>query len=198
MTTRLLHPAATRKVAVQLAEIARSLEERHDPHDVAGFLTRCLFCMFAEDVGLLPPADGGMGAFRDLLTRYREDPSTLQRMLRALWADMDRGGFSPALARDVWRFNGKLFKESGADGYALLLERDQIDGLIEAAEAPWQQVEPAIFGTLLERALDPDERHSLGAHDTPRAYVERLVLPTVVEPLRAEWADAQASALLLA
>jgi hypothetical protein len=59
-------------------------------------------------------------------------------------------------------------------------------------------VEPAIFGTLLERAQDPAERHALGAHYTPRAYVERLVLPTVVEPLRADWSDAQAAALLLA
>ena len=62
----------------------------------------------------------------------------------------------------------------------------------------WRKVEPAIFGTLLERALSPTERHALGAHYTPRAYVERLVLPTVVEPLRADWADAQAAALLLA
>jgi hypothetical protein len=59
-------------------------------------------------------------------------------------------------------------------------------------------VEPAIFGTLLERALDPTERHALGAHYTPRAYVERLVLPTVVEPLRADWANAQAAAIVLA
>ncbi len=59
-------------------------------------------------------------------------------------------------------------------------------------------MEPAIFGTLLERALSPEERHKLGAHFTPRAYVERLVLPTVIEPLRAEWSDAQAAALTLA
>jgi hypothetical protein len=59
-------------------------------------------------------------------------------------------------------------------------------------------VEPAIFGTLLERALDPTERHALGAHYTPRAYVDRLVMPTVIDPLRAEWSNAQAAALLLA
>ena len=55
-------------------------------------------------------------------------------------------------------------------------------------------MEPAIFGTLLERALDPRERHKLGAHFTPRAYVERLVVPTVIEPLREEWDAAQAAA----
>ncbi|MFY7941231.1 MAG: class I SAM-dependent DNA methyltransferase, partial [Burkholderiaceae bacterium] len=64
--------------------------------------------------------------------------------------------------------------------------------------ASWTEVEPAIFGTLLERALDPTERHALVAHYTPRAYVDRLVMPTVIDPLRAEWSNAQAAALLLA
>ena len=119
-------------------------------------------------------------------------------MLRVLWADMDRGGFSAALATQVLKFNGKLFKASTSDGYSLLLNQEQTDRLIRAAQSNWREVEPAIFGTLLERALDPTERHALGAHYTPRAYVERLVLPTVVEPLRADWADTQAAALVLA
>ncbi len=189
----------TRAVAAELAKVARSLEaDGHTSHDVAAFLTRCLFSMFAEDVGLLPVTPSGDGAFSDLLKRHREDPPTLQRMMAALWGDMDQGGFSPLLAKDVLRFNGKLFKNPKADAYALLLKPAQIDGLIEAARSSWKEVEPSIFGTLLERALDPTERHALGAHYTPRAYVERLVLPTVVEPLRVEWADAQAAALLLA
>ncbi|MCK7493103.1 MAG: hypothetical protein MZW92_17670 [Comamonadaceae bacterium] len=75
---------------------------------------------------------------------------------------------------------------------------EQIGALLEAARAEWTQVEPAIFGTLLERALDPVERHALGAHYTPRAYVERLVMPAVIEPLREDWANVQAAALLLA
>lgn len=189
----------TRAVAAELANVARSLEaDGHTAHDVAAFLTRCLFSMFAEDVGLLPATVSGDGAFTDLLKRHRDDPPTLQRMIAALWGDMDRGGFSPALAKNVLRFNGKLFKHPTADAYALTLRPSQIDGLIEAARSSWREVEPSIFGTLLERALEPTERHALGAHYTPRAYVERLVLPTVVEPLRVEWADAQAAALLLA
>jgi len=189
----------TRAVAVELAKVARSLEaDGHTAHDVAAFLTRCLFSMFAEDVGLLPATASGESAFTDLLKRHRKDPPTLQRMMASLWGDMDRGGFSPALAKNVLRFNGKLFKHPTADAYALPLKPSQIDGLIAAARSSWEEVEPSIFGTLLERALDPSERHALGAHYTPRAYVERLVLPTVVEPLRAEWADTQAAALLLA
>lgn len=189
----------TREVAAKLATLARDLEDAgHAPHAVAAFLTRCLFCMFAEDVDLLPKAADGRGAFVGLLQQWQGQPATLRQMLRVLWTDMDRGGFSAALAHPLLRFNGKLFKGGAADDFVLPLQRRHIDGLLDAAQSNWREVEPAIFGTLLERALDKDERHALGAHYTPRAYVERLVLPTVVEPLRADWADAQAAALVLA
>lgn len=189
----------TREVANVLASVAKSLEaDGQPPHQVGAFLTRCLFSMFAEDVGLLPASEkaegkhDSKGALTELLQTHRHHPPTLQRMLQALWSDMDRGGFSAALAREVRKFNGKLFKASQSEGYALPLSAGQIDGLLTAAEANWTEVEPAIFGTLLERALDPDERHALGAHFTPRAYVDRLVIPTVIDPLRAEWSDTQA------
>jgi hypothetical protein len=184
----------TSAVSAQLAKLAKSLEDaRHSAEHVAAYLTRALFSMFAEDVGLLPN-----DSFLGLLKTYREAPATLQDMLQALWADMDKGGFSGALTKNVLKFNGKLFKDADAPGYSLLLTTAQIDLLIEAAKADWREVEPAIFGTLLERALNPTERHALGAHYTPRSYVERLVLPTVLEPLRAEWANVRAAALLLA
>ncbi len=188
----------TREVATVLAAVANSLEaDGHAPHQVGAFLTRCLFSMFAEDVHLLPNTSDGNGAFSELLRKHRDDPDTLQRMMQALWTDMDRGGFSVALSKQVRRFNGKLFKGGSADGYALPLKRAQIDQLLEACSADWTCVEPAIFGTLLERALDTTERHALGAHYTPRAYVERLILPTVMEPLRAEWSVTLAAMLIL-
>ncbi|MDD2608944.1 MAG: class I SAM-dependent DNA methyltransferase [Giesbergeria sp.] len=190
----LIAAQVTRQVSQQLALLARSLEQAgHAPHSVAAYLSRCLFSMFAEDVELLPK-----GSFLALLRQQRQNPIALQQMLRILWADMDHGGFSAALVQPVLRFNGKLFKGADVEGYSLRLTPEQIDLLIAAAQANWREVEPAIFGTLLERALNPAERHALGAHYTPRAYVERLVLPTVIEPLRAEWANAQAAALLLA
>jgi hypothetical protein len=104
-------------------------------------------------------------------------------MVEDLWATMDKGGFSPVLRRNVRRFNGGLF----ADRTAIRLDREEIGELYEAARHDWRDVEPAIFGTLLEQALDKAERKRLGAHYTPRPYVERLVLATVIEPLRAEW-----------
>lgn len=190
----LISAKVTRDVSQKLALLARSLEQAgHSPQAVAAYLSRCLFSMFAEDVELLPK-----GSFQALLLQHHQNPQTLQLMLRSLWADMDKGGFSVALVKPVLRFNGKLFKGANTEAYSLLLAPEQIDLLVQAAGANWREVEPAIFGTLLERALDPNERHALGAHYTPRAYVERLVLPTVIEPLRAEWANAQAAALMLA
>jgi hypothetical protein len=180
----------TRQIATQLAELAKRLEQAsHGPEPVAQFLMRCLFTMFAEDVGLLPN-----DSFKTLLATHRDQPATAMRMLAQLWRDMDSGGFSAVLANDVLQFNGKLFKHPDT----LPLDAGHVDLLLDAARADWKHVEPAIFGTLLERALSPGERHKLGAHYTPRAYVERLVLPTVIEPLRKEWGEAQAAAGTLA
>lgn len=177
----------TREIAKHLALLAKSLEaDGHSPEDVAGFLMRALFTMFAEDVGLLPDK-----SFTDLLASLKDDPTAFVPMLENLWQVMNAGGFSPVLRKTILRFNGGLFSEPKA----LALSVEQLSLLIQASHANWQYVEPAIFGTLLERALDPRERHKLGAHYTPRAYVERLVLPTVIEPLRDEWQEVQAAAL---
>src|SRR5690554_6945881 len=177
----------TREIADQLAKLAKSLEaDGHPAQHVADFMMRALFTMFAEDVGLLPEH-----GFADLLKRLQNNPDNFAPMLENLWHSMNQGGFSPILESSVLRFNGGLF----ASPQALPLNRDQIDLLIKAAAADWTYVEPAIFGTLLERALDPRERHKLGVHYMPRAYVERLVLPTVIEPLRKEWQDVQTAAL---
>lgn len=169
----------TREIASHLAELGKSFEAQgHESEKVASFLMRCLFSMFAEDVKLLPDR-----SFTDLLHRLESQPDKVQSAFTNLWQTMNTGGFCGVLMEDLKRFNGGLFK----DADALPINEAQLDLLIEAAEADWRQVEPAIFGTLLERALNKRERHKLGAHFTPRAYVERLVIPTVIEPLRMDW-----------
>lgn len=169
----------TREIATYIAGLARELEDQgHAPELVAKFLMRCLFTMFAEDVELLPKR-----IFAEALSeRWIENPDSFVGEVSDLWKSMNEGG---ALfgAGKIWRFNGGLF----ADPVALPLTKSQLIALSIAASQNWSDVEPAIFGTLLERALDPKERHRLGAHYTPRAYVERLVRPTIEEPIRAEW-----------
>ncbi len=168
----------TREVAGYLANLAKKLEDDgHAQETVARFLMRCLFTMFAEDIELLPDH-----LFTKLLREHWiPHPRSFPGGVQALWETMNTGG-DMVLAR-VRHFNGGLFSDTAAlplDEHALLLLRT-------AAEHDWSDVEPAIFGTLLERALDKKERHRLGAHYTPRAYVERLVRPTIEEPVRAEW-----------
>ncbi|MBS0471934.1 MAG: class I SAM-dependent DNA methyltransferase [Proteobacteria bacterium] len=169
----------TREIAARLAAVSKSLERhKHKAEDVAMFLMRCIFTMFAEDVELLPKE-----SFRNLLERCSADPSIFPRMVGQLWEAMDEGKFAYALEADVRRFNGEFFKSRGV----FALDREEIGELLAAAKADWRDVDPSIFGTLIEQALDPDERRRLGAHFTPRSYVERLVIATVIEPLRADW-----------
>lgn len=179
--------AVTKDVAERLAKIASVLEKKHDPKDVAEFLMRCLFTMFAEDAALIPKK-----SFETLLKQLKDTPKNFPVALESLWKVMNEGGYAPHINTTLKKFNGGLFK----DCRALPLEADQIDELFKAAGKGWEDVEPAIFGTLLERALEPKERSKLGAHYTPRTYVERLVIPTIIEPLRADWQEVQNTAQL--
>jgi len=172
----------TREIAKRLADVSRSLEAAHPPEDVAHFLMRCIFTMFAEDVDLLPK-----GEFTKLLRDCVQTPDAFAPLLRELWARMDEKNrearFFSAFRAHLRHFNGNLFK----DARVFPLGREEIGELLAAASHRWTEVDPAIFGTLLEQALDPSERRKLGAHYTPRAYVQRLVDVTAMEPLRADW-----------
>lgn len=179
----------TREIAEKLAELAHDLEESGNASGeaIAKFLMRCIFAMFAEDVGLFPNR-------RHLFTEYLRDywvknPASFPGGVEQFFRTMNTGGTLMS-GEQIHRFNGGLYREAGA----LKLTPKQLAILLDASEKDWSDVEPAIFGTLLERALDPKERHALGAHYTPRAYVERLVRPTIEEPLRREWLVVQAEA----
>lgn len=172
----------TREIAARLAAVSKALEASHPAEAVAHFLMRCIFTMFAEDVDLLPT-----GSFTELLEDCLDRPEAFAPLVTELWAKMDepeRGKrFYSAFRTYVRHFNGNLFHN--AEAFAL--GREEIGELLAASRALWTEVDPAIFGTLLEQALDKKERRKLGAHYTPRAYVQRLVDVTVMEPLRADW-----------
>ncbi|WQH01354.1 type IIL restriction-modification enzyme MmeI [Rhodopseudomonas palustris] len=176
----------TRDIAKRLAQVSLALEKQnYAADDVAMFLMRCLFTMFAEDVGLLPEK-----SFKDLLEDCERNPEAFVHDVGQLWEAMDTGQWAHALKAKVKKFNGEFFKSRAA----LPLGREEIGELRRAAEYNWNEVDPSIFGTLLEQALDASERKKLGAHYTPRAYVERLVIATIIEPLREDWRNVQATA----
>jgi len=179
----------TRQIAERLAAVSRRLERNHPPEEVAHFLMRCIFTMFAEDADLLP-----RGQFTALLEDCLEGPDTFAPLLRDLWKRMDEpvyeNRFFSGFKTHLRYFNGGLFH----DARAFPMTKEEIGELLAASRHDWRYVEPAIFGTLVEQALDPAERRQLGAHYTPRSYVERLVEVTVMEPLRADWNAAQLKA----
>lgn len=176
----------TRDIAKRLADVSLALEKKnYAPQDVAMFLMRCLFTMFAEDVKLLPE-----NSFTDVLARCEAQPEAFVHDVGQLWEAMDQGGWAHAIHGQVKKFNGEFFRSKAA----LPLGREEIGELRRAASFNWNDVDPSIFGTLLEQALDPEERKRLGAHYTPRSYVERLVTATIIEPLREDWRNVQAAA----
>ena len=169
--------AITSQAAAHLAEIAQAMRARGlDPHDVAHFLDRIVFCLFAEDIGLLPE-----NVFTRIAEKSLGDPPRFSRLVAQLFAAMAHGGDFGA--DTIRHFNGNLFVE----GPMLDLTEDEIESVTAAAHLDWSAVDPSIFGTLFERGMDPAKRSQLGAHYTSRHDIETLVEPVVMSPLRREW-----------
>jgi type II restriction/modification system DNA methylase subunit YeeA len=173
----------TEETAGEFAGLAQRLRERgHDAHQVAHFVNRLVFCMFAEDVGLLPDK-----LFTKMLEVSRLDPAAFTENARTLFGAMAHPGGKVGFTAIEW-FNGGLFE----DDHVLPLSADDIDQLRHAAGRDWSQIDPSILGTLFERGLDPAKRTQLGAHYTDRDKIMLIVGPTIIEPLEADWAEALA------
>lgn len=167
----------TESTVKQFLNIADALKERqHDPDKTAHFLVKCVFTLFAEDMKLLPK-----NGFTQLLEAASEDPKLFKPMAQQLFDLMSQGGVS-ILGR-VPHFNGQVF----SDGEAPDLNLREVNYLLTAARQDWQNVNPAIFGTLFERIIDPRKRAQIGAHYTPPTDILDVIEPVIFEPLRQEW-----------
>ncbi len=174
----------TEQAAAEFATLAESLRQRGvDPERAAHFLMRLLFCLFAEDINLLPRR-----LFTRLVEQTKRRPVVFRELLRELFAKMRAGGFFGI--DEIAYFNGGLF----ADDTTLELTRADLAVLERAARLDWASVEPAIFGTLFERSLDPDKRSQLGAHYTSREDIQLIVEPVLIAPLQRRWAAVQEQA----
>lgn len=176
-----LKPAKSRQqltieAASDFATIADKLRQRgHDPHDIAHFVNRLIFCMFAEDIDLLPK-----NLFTNLLERGIRTPDDLERKLASLFSAM-RDGKEWGMEDILW-FNGGLFD----DDKALKLELDEIKMVYKTAQKDWSDIDPSIMGTLFERCLDPGKLN-WGVHYTDRSMIMKIIDPVIVEPLISEW-----------
>ena len=167
----------TERAAASFAKLAQALRERgHEPQVVAHFVNRLVFCMFADDVGLLPDH-----MFTRMLRQARRTPEYFTDLAGALFRVMASGG-RVGFEAVAW-FNGGLFD----DDTALPLEKSDIDTVLAASNLDWSEIDPSILGTLFERGLDPGKRAQLGAHYTDRDKIMLIVEPVVIRPWLAEW-----------
>jgi len=174
----------TEAAAAEFSKLAERLRAQGvEPSSAAHFLMRLLFCLFAEDIGLLPDK-----LFTKLVERTRTRPEEYSRRLRQLFEAMASGGSFGS--DDIPYFNGGLF----ADDRVLDLSSQDLTVLLHAAQLDWASIEPAIFGTLFERSLDPAKRAQLGAHYTSRDDIMLIVEPVLMAPLRREWERIQEEA----
>lgn len=169
----------TEKAAAEFAALAQSLRRYGTEADrAARFLVRLLFCLFAQDVGLLPDH-----LFTRLVDRHRYRSVQFSQRLKDLFKTMVAGG--PFGAEEIPAFDGGLF----ADDNALDMASDDIEVLARACRMDWASIEPAILGTLFERSLNDDKRSQLGAHYTTREDIMLLVEPVLMSPRWREWED---------
>ena len=178
-TNRDITEAAARAFA-DVAERMRN-ERREPPERVAHFLTQCLFCFFAEDVGLLPER------LFEKLVAMQITPDKLRSALIELFEKMNTEEGSHFGTQAIPWFNGGLFQIIDVP----MITPMDVAALKTASTLNWSAIDVAIFGTLFERGLDPKKRSQLGAHYTDPATIMRIVTPVVERPLRAEWAVAR-------
>jgi len=167
----------TQEAAQQFAVIAESMRRRGlDAPRVAHFLDRVVFCLFAEDVNLLPDK-----IFSRIVEKAAGDPVKFARFIGQLFAAMATGGeFGLETIR---HFDGSLFD----DAWVPELTEDDVKRITDTASLDWSAVDPSIFGTLFERGLDPAKRAQLGAHFTGKDDIEEIVEVVVMRPLHQEW-----------
>ena len=171
----------TRETADLFQAIVSDMEQRNeDAEKLARYLNQIVFCLYAEDAGLLPD-----GLFTQVLRQQFRNPKVFNQAVSGLFEQMSGGGLFGAT--EIAHFNGDLF--STAD--TIELSTVALQRLGEASGKNWRNIEPSIFGTLFERALDASKRAYLGAHYTSADDIMLVVDPVLMDPLRREWESAR-------
>ncbi|GDX85468.1 hypothetical protein LBMAG43_15100 [Methylococcaceae bacterium] len=186
--------AITAEASNEFSTLAMAMRERGiKPQVVAHFLTQCIFCMFAEDEGLLnSTATDDIHIFTNILKAAHKDPKKAAKSLQRLFSAMQQQGGQYG-SDDIHWFNGGLFKKIDIPE----LTESDLSVLFRAAHnLDWRAIDPTIFGTLFERGLDPKkERTPLGAHYTDVATIKKIIDPLITEPLATKWQTVKAEML---
>ena len=171
----------TRETAELFQAIVEDMEQRNqDPEKLARYLNQLIFCLYAEDADLLPE-----NLFSQVVRANFRHPADFDQAVGNLFRQMSGGGMFGATR--IAYFNGDLFM----DADTVELSETALQRLGEATGKNWRNIEPSIFGTLFERALDASKRAHLGAHYTSAEDIMLVVEPVVMAPLRREWQEVQ-------
>lgn len=142
------------------------------------FITQLLFCLFAEDIKLLPEK-----LFSKVVSYEEGLEGTVKIRLEELFKTMKKGGMYGYYK--IPYFNGTLFDSinvpEAINALASYLEK--------SSELDWSSIDPSIFGTLFERVIDEQKREQLGAHYTSKDDIALIVDPVITNDLRAEWTE---------
>ena len=161
--------------------IAEDMEKRGAGGErLARYLNQIVFCLYAEDAGLLRD-----NLFTEIVRRQFRNPDLFNIAVKNLFAQMADGGLFGS--DEIAHFNGDLFNESDT----VELSEVSLQRLVEAVDKNWRDIEPSIFGTLFEGVMDATKRSRLGAHYTSADDILLVVEPVVMKPLRREWEQAK-------
>lgn len=174
----------TRETADVFQKIVAEMEQHtQDREKLARYLNQIIFCLYAQDANLLPN-----GLFTKSVQHLNRRTDLFDRAIRDLFEQMSTGGLFGY--HIVPYFNGDLFHAIDTIEFT----QSAMELLSEATAKNWRNIEPSIFGTLFERALDASKRSQLGAHYTRADDIQLVVEPVLMAPLRQEWNAAQAKA----
>lgn len=184
----------TEQLAARFAELARVLRDPIEgdpslaPMQVARFLTKLIFAIFAEDVGLLPRIND-TPVLEYIFQTALADPGSFKPNVADLFRAMN-GESSRVFGQLVPYFNGGLFDETADDVVIDLSRNASARNILSAVnKSDWRWVSPSIFGTVFERALDPSKRAQLGAHYTSEDDIRLVIDPVLMQPLQRRWGE---------
>ena len=175
------HAAVTSGAARMVTELNTRLAERRcgGPDERRDFILQAVWSMFAEDLGQIPGHRFTL-LIEDLIANpHRSSADELGRLFELL-NDPSQERPQQGQYAGVPYANGGLFEHPTR----LHLQVDELELLREAAAFNWRDVQPQIFGSLLEGTLGHDKQWELGAHYTHDAELQKIVLPTIVRPWR--------------
>lgn len=162
-------------------------------HTLNVFMSRLLFCFFAEDTGLFP----GDNLFTNTLkTHTKDDGSDLAEFIDRAFLAMSTNDVAvldalPQLYKVFPYVNGGLFK----DRYPIpVLSRRARTLIINCGEYNWKEINPDIFGSMIQAVVTPEQRAGLGMHYTSVPNIEKVIRPLFLDSLNEEFDAACAEA----